>query len=227
MLNFSTSNTVSWPTPQSTAVPVVSPITPVQPAQGGAGRDAQAGLGFDQKRQPTQQSKDGSNPQGAPLLPREADPSAPAQSAKGREIDAVAQRAAQEAAAKEAEQRASDKEEIHQKLREVLSSVWQASAAVVDRALGRDPVAEGSALQSDTSSGLAAVAASLTARRPMLPAPLPVPPSIAQAAPEPDTSVALPGSGQHLPMTDVVAYDEHGNGSVPPPEAGSLVDQRV
>jgi len=226
MLNFSTSNAVSWPTPPSTAVPAVTPITPVQPAPG-SGRDAQAGLGFDQKRQPAQQAKDGNSQQGAPILPREADASAPAQTAKGREPDAVAQRAAQEAAAQEAEQRAKDKEEIHQRLREVLSSVWQASAAVVDRALGRDPATEVPGPPAGTSSGLSTVAASLSARRPMLPAPLPVTPPIAQATPVSDTSVALPGSGQNMQATEVVAYDERGNGSVLPHEAGSLVDQRV
>lgn len=226
MLNFSASNAVSWPTPQSTAVPAVTPITPVQPAQG-AGRDAQAGLGFGQNRQPAQQHKAGSNPQGASPTSREADPSAPGQAAQGREGDVVAQREAQEAAAKEAEQLASDKEEIHRRLREVLSNVWQASAAVVDRALGRDPASEAPGSPTGTSSALSTVAASLTARRTMLPAPLPAPAPIAQAKPAPDTSAALPGSGQLLPVADVVAYDEHGNGSVPPLEAGSLVDQRV
>lgn len=226
MLNFSASNAVSWPTPQSTAVPAVTPITPVQPAQG-AGRDAQAGLGFGQNRQPAQQPKAGSNPQGVSPTARDADPSAPGRAAQGRERDVVAQREAQEAAAKEAEQLASDKEEIHRRLREVLSNVWQASAAVVDRALGRDPASEVPGSPTGTSSALSTVAASLTARRPMLPAPLPAPAPIAQATPAPDNSAALPGSGQLLPVADVVAYDEHGNGSVPPHEAGSLVDQRV
>ncbi|MBA4266002.1 MAG: hypothetical protein C0453_13040 [Comamonadaceae bacterium] len=217
---------MSWPTPQSTAVPAVTPVTPVQPAPG-AGRDAQAGLGFGQNRQPAQQSKDGGRQQGAPILPREADGSAPTQTAKGRESDAATQREAQEAAALEAEQRAKDKEEVHLRLREVLSSVWQASAAVVDRALGRDPAAETPGPPSSTASGLSAVAASLTARRPMLPAPIQVSAPIAQAAPVSGTSDALPGAGQNLPTTDVVAYDERGNGSVAPHEAGSLVDQRV
>jgi len=226
MLNFSASNAVSWPTPQSTAVPAVTPITPVQPAQG-AGRDAQAGLGFGQNRQPAQQPKAGNNTQGASSISREADPSAPGQAAQGRKGDVVAQREAQEAAAKEAEQLASDKEEIHRRLREVLSNVWQASAAVVDRALGRDPASEVPGSPTGTSSALSTVAASLTARRPMLPAPLPAPAPIAQATPAPDTNAALPGSGQLMPVADVVAYDEHGNGSVPPHEAGSLVDQRV
>jgi len=220
MLNFSASNPVSWPTPPSTAVPAVTPITPVQPTPG-AGRDAQSGLGFGQNRQPAQKSKDGGNQQGAPILPREADASPSAQTAKARDPDAVTQRAAQEAAAREAEQRAQDKEEIHQRLREVLSSVWQASAAVVDRALGRDPATEVTGTPSGTSSGLSAVATSLAARRPMPPAPLPA------SVPVPEISDALPGAGQILPTTDVVAYDERGNGSATPHEAGSLVDQRV
>ena len=226
MLNFSASNAVSWSTPQSTAVPAVSPITPVQPAQG-AGRDAQAGLGFGQNRQTAQQPKAGSNPQGASSTSREAEPSAPVQAAQGREGDVVAQREAQEAAAKEAEQLASDKEEIHRRLREVLFNVWQASAAVVDGAQGRDSASEVPGSPTGTSSALSTVAASLTARRPMLPAALPAPAPIAQATPAPDTPAVMSGSGQILPLADVVAYDERGNGSVPPHEAGSLVDQRV
>ncbi|MDO8906140.1 hypothetical protein [Hydrogenophaga sp.] len=226
MLNFSASNVVSWPTPQSTAVPAVTPITPVQPAPG-AGRDAQAGLGFDQKRQSAQQSKDGSSPQGAPKLPRDADASAPAQSTQSREAEAVAQRAAREASAREIEQRASEKEAIHQHLREVLSNVWQASAAVVDRALGRDAAAELPGPSSGSSSALAAVAASLTGRRPVLLAPESLSAPVVQALPAPDTSDALSGAKQIQTMTDVVAYDERGNGTVTPHEAGSLVDQRV
>ncbi|MDR7150882.1 hypothetical protein J2W49_002845 [Hydrogenophaga palleronii] len=216
MLNFSASQAVSWPTPPSTAVPAVTPIAPVQPAQG-AGRDAQAGLGFGQNRQAAYQPKAGGHPQGASQLPGEADPSVQGQAGKSREGDVLAQREAQEVAAKEAEQRASDKEEIHRRLREVLSNVWQASAAVVDRALGRDPASEAPGSSTGTSSALSTVAASLTARPALLPAP----------SPAPDPSPALSGSGQPVPMTDVVAYDEHGNGSVPPHEAGSLVDQRV
>lgn len=228
MLNVSASNPVSWttPTPPSTAVPAVTPVTPVQPAQG-AGRDAQAGLGYGQNRQSAHQSKDGSGQPGAPMLPRDTDASARGQEARGRESDAVDQRAAQEAAAQEAEQRAQDKEEIHQRLREVLSNIWQASAAVVDRALGRDDAVETAGPPSGTASGLSAVATSLAARRPMLPAPLPLSPPAAQTAPVSSFSDALPGAGQHLPTTDVVAYDERGNGSVPSLEAGSLVDQRV
>lgn len=224
MLNFSASNTVSWPTPPSTAVPALTPITPVQPAQG-AGRDAQAGLGFGQNRPSAQPPKAGGNPQGGSPVPREADSPAPGQATPTREGDALAQREAQEAAAKEAEQRASDKEEIHRRLREVLSNVWQASAAVVDRALGREPANEapGSPAGASSASALSNVAASLTANRPMLPAPVPV----AQATSAPDNSANLPGSGQFLPVADVVAYDERGNGSVSPQEAGSLVDRRV
>jgi len=226
MLNFSASNTVSWPTPPSTAVPAVTPITPVQ-ATPGAGRDPQAGLGSGQNRQAAQQPKDGSRQQGAPILPREADASAPVQTSRGRESDAVIQREAQEAAAREAEQRAKDKEDIHLRLREVLSSVWQASAAVVDRALGREPATETPGPSGSASSGLSAVATSLTTRRPMLPAPVPVTSPMAQPTPVSAASDALPGAGQSLQPVDLVAYDEHGNGSVPPHEAGSLVDQRV
>lgn len=230
MLNFSASNVVSWPTPQSTAVPAVTPITPVKPAPG-AGRDAQAGLGFDQKRQSAQQSRDGSSPQSAPKLPRDTDASAPAQSTQSREAEAVAQRAAKEASVREIEQRASEKEAIHQHLREVLSNVWQASAAVVERALGRDAAVELPGPSSGASSALAAMAASLTGRRPVLLAPVSVVPSVGpqvvQAMSVPDTSDTLSGARQTQSMTDVVAYDERGNGTVTPHEAGSLVDHRV
>lgn len=227
LLNFSASHPVSWPTPPSTAVPAVTPVAPVQPAQG-AGRDPQAGLGNGQNRQSANQSKDRSDQQGAPILPRETDASTPGQDARARESGTGEQRAVQEAAARAAEQRAKDKEEIYQRLREVLSNVWQASAAVVDRALERDAASETSGPPGGgTASGLTTVATLMTARRPMLSAPLPVSPPIAQATPVSDSRDALPGAGQNLPTTDVVAYDERGNGSAPLREAGRLVDQRV
>lgn len=231
MLNFSTSSAVSWPTPQSTAVPVVSPIAPIQPAQG-ARQDAQTGLGAGQDRPTPRQTKDEAESKGAPLLPREpAGPKGPAGQAAS---EAEARRAAEEAAAEaasEAERRATSRQAIHKTLQEALSNVWQASAAVVDRALGLDPASEAPGPRSDTAPDLSAAASALIPRRPLLlpavrqehlvPAPLPMPLA------ETDSRDATAAAPQALPSPEVVAYDERGNGSAPPPESGSLFDQLV
>jgi hypothetical protein len=228
MLNISTSNAVSWPTPQSTAVPAVASVAPVQAVQG-AGRDAQAGLGAGQDRSSStrrQAAKEEQAPNGAPLLPRGSGDAAAEAAPRSREAEMAAREAAEEAAAELAEQQANAKEEIHQRLQEVLSSVWQASAAVVDRALGREGAAEGSAEVGQSGSGVAA----LPPRRQMMVVaqgggltPVdtvgPVAPLVAGGAPMVSAAAADPA--------DLVAYDERGNGSVLPPEAGSLLSRRV
>lgn len=242
MLNISTTPTVSWPTPQSTAVPAVSPIAPVQAAQG-AGRDAQAGLGAGQDRSSSarRQAKEDEAPNGAPLLPRGAGDGTALQGSASREAEAAAREAAEEAAAELAEQQASAKEEIHQRLQEVLSSVWQASAAVVDRALGRESEAGASGEVGKSGGGAQGVLA-LPPRRPMVVVQgagfMPVD-TVGPAGPVVQVSAGAPlgapavadaGNGAGVSPSDpadLVAYDERGNGSVLPPEAGSLLSRRV
>jgi hypothetical protein len=245
MLNISTSNAVSWPTPQSTAVPAVSSVAPVQATQG-AGRDAQAGLGAGQDRSASarRQGKEEQAPNGAPLLPRGSGEGAALLGSRSREADVAAREAAEEAAVEMAEQQANAKEEIHQRLQEVLSSVWQASAAVVDRALGREgaPGANGEVGQSGKSGSGAGVLA-LPPRRNMVVVqgagftpvetvgPVALVAQVASGTAVGPSSVAAEagiGAGVSPPdPADLVAYDERGNGSVLPPEAGGLLSRRV
>lgn len=227
MLNLTTANPVSWPTAPSTAVPPVPAIAAVQPVPG-AGRDPQAGLGAGQDRAtPQKKDRGAGSPEGAPLLPRgQGETLGHASNASARVADAAARKAAEEAVAALAEEQANAKEEIHQRLQEVLSTVWQASAAVVDRALGREPSDNPAA-----SPGGASVSA-VPPRRALLV--LPGADGAVRAAPAGGTvteGVVLPeGQGpvsSAAAASDLVAYDERGNGSVQAPEAGSLISRRV
>jgi hypothetical protein len=240
MLNISSTTPVSWPTPVSTAVAPVSPVSAVQPVQAG-GNDAKTQMGFGRDgraAQPHTPDAAAGSPQraaadGAPSLPAEA-AGAPAPP------DPVAQRKLKQEAAQAAEQaRAKDKQAVEH-LQSVLSRMWEASAAVVGNALGIEPP-KGSELpgtQSDTAPDLSAVAASLIPRK------LPVPERAARSAPQPLPLPDLPGQSQvgggaeavqsdavaiaePMAAEQVVAYDEHGNSSLAPLEAGSLISERV
>jgi hypothetical protein len=147
MLNISSTSAVSWPTPVAIGVAPVTPVAAVQPAQASGGSDGQTQTGFGregrapQQRQVTAAGRSGaearapaeaSHPAALPrdpnTLPREPAPP-----------DAGAQRQARQEAARVAEQdKARDRQAIEH-LQTVLSNMWEASAAVVDRALGREP----------------------------------------------------------------------------------------
>ncbi len=229
MLNFSTSNAVSWPTPQGNAVPAVAAVASVQPVQGAA-RDAQAGLGAGQDNAASRHAKGEPGAKGMPRPQREPDtPGGLAGPSTGGAVaEAEARKVAQEEA--EAERRATSRREIHKALQETLTNVWQASAAVVDRALGLEPASEAPGPRSDTAPDLSAAAAALIPRRPLppaarqeLPAPAPLPLPLAET----DSSDSAAASQAPPSPEEVVAYDERGNGSVPPPESGSLFDRLV
>ena len=240
MLNISSTTPVSWPTPASTAVAPVSPVATVQPVQtGGNDGKTQMGFGRDGRAAPPRTaegaagSPQGATPDGAPALPGEAS-GAPALQ------DPVEQRKLKQEAAKAAEQeRAKDKKAVEH-LQSVLSRMWEASAAVVGNALGIEPPKNGElpGNQSDTAPDLSAVAAS------MIPRKLPVAERAARSAPQPLPLTDLPdlpqaGGGLEAAQADavavaepvttdqVVAYDEHGNSSLAPLEAGSLISERV
>ena len=55
MLNISTSNAVSWPTPVATGVAPVTPVAAVQPAQASGGSDGQTQTGFGREGRAPQQ----------------------------------------------------------------------------------------------------------------------------------------------------------------------------
>lgn len=239
MINISNNHPVSWPQASAPVVAPVSAVSAVKPVQDGRG-DGQAGLGGGrggaatpaQRREAARNagSEPPAGPEAAPLLPREANKGsadAPSDMALKRE----------QAEAKKAEQaeRAQKAEEQSKKLQlqEVLTSVWQASAAVVDRVLARSSAGEADAVgnQSDTSPSLGVASAMLTPRKvvapeqpalpPVEPLPWPVMPEDSSAAQAPVIDV------DPRPVQEVVAYDEHGNSSLAPLEAGSLVSERV
>lgn len=238
MINISSASPVSWPTPPSTAVAPVGPATPVKPVQAG-GRETQDDV---QARREARQPRAGAPREAQdpatdapPLLPREsAGGGAGAADVQARQ-DAAVQRAE---AQKKAEADKAGHKKAMDRLQEVLSSMWAASAAVVDQALGR--ASERSELpgsQSDTAPDLSAVAASTINRR------LPPPPGRAGQAgetlPQPaadgmpwpvmppaaDETPAAAAPG--VPGGEVIAYDENGNSSLAPLEAGSIISERV
>jgi hypothetical protein len=240
MINISSATPVSWPTPPSTAVAPVSPAMPVKPVQAG-GRETQtdgetrrdARLPQPRAGAPRQPGAEAAD--APPLLPREAAAGAQGPDATQARQDAVAQRAEQ--ALKKAEADKANHRKAMERLQDVLSSMWAASAAVVDQALGREPNAgdlPGS--QSDTAPDLSAVAASTISRRQAarLADAVPTPQGGEAAAqgmtwpvmPPATEEAAAPGAPE-VPGGEVVAYDEHGNSSLAPLEAGSIISERV
>lgn len=244
MINISTSHVVSWPTPAGPAVAPVSPITAVQPVRE-SGRDPQTGFGAGRdgqgaaSRAPANRgapAEADATPEPAPLLPRSYGP-AGADGRTGPQADLAAaqlknQQQAEQAAAQQAEEQA-EAANRKQQLQAVLTTVWQASAAVVERALDQlaGSPSELPGTQSDTSPDLSAVAAAQMNRRPLLP------PAVTQTPLEPlpwpvmppsdETTAAVEAPADILAVEDVVAYDENGNGSRAPVEAGSIISERV
>jgi hypothetical protein len=234
MLNISSTSAVSWPMPLSTAVAPVTPVVAVQSVQASGGSDGQTQTGFGREGRAPQQHGNAASRSGtdarapaeaaAPAQPRDPNalPKAPVPP------DAATLRQARQEAAKVAEQaKARDRQAIEH-LQTMLSNMWEASAAVVDRALGREPAAPGN--QSDTAPDLSQVAAATIPRKALVPER-----PQAKPAQEPLPWPTSPGAvdGEDLaPAIDVhggevVAYDERGVSSLAPLEAGSLISHRV
>lgn len=236
MLNVSSPSAVSWPTPTSVAVAPVHPVAAVPSVQTGSqDGKTQMGFGRDDRAAP-QRAVAGGRPavdeRGAPV-----DGAGTPAAGTPAPHDVAAQRQARQEAAQAAEKKqASDKKAVEH-LQNVLSRMWEASAAVVDRALGIEPPngAEVPGVQSDTAPDLSAVAASTIPRKPVVvaerqakpahePLPWPVMPESAEA------EVDVVGDGVVVgedAVAEVVAYDEHGHGSAAPVEAGAIISERV
>lgn len=239
MLNISSTSTVSWPTPVSTAVAPVPSVAAVQPVQtGGNDGKAQMGFGRDGADAPPQFAAGrgaadarAPTPEGATATPA-GEPRLPATH------DVAAARQARQQATQVAEQREAKDKKALEHLQNALSRMWEASAAVVDRALGIEP-SKGSELpgnQSDTAPDLSAVTASMIPRKPLVaermprPALEPLPwPVMPQAGEGEGEAVNVVGDGVPIEtnMAEVVAYDEHGHGSQAPVEAGAIFSERV
>jgi hypothetical protein len=236
MLNISSTSAVSWPTPVSTAVAPVTPVAAVQPVQAGGGSDGQTQTAFGREGRTPQQHGNAASRRGtdarapaeaaaAPAVPRDPNalPKAPAPP------DAATQRQARQEAVKLAEkEKARDRQAIEH-LQTMLSNMWEASAAVVDRALGREPATPGN--QSDTAPDLSQVAASTIPRKPLVPDRPQANKPAQEPLPWPTGSGGVDGEDMAPAMEvqggDVVAYDERGNSSPAPMEAGSLISHRV
>ncbi|WP_439590160.1 hypothetical protein [Hydrogenophaga sp.] len=219
MINLTSSTPVSWPTPSSTAVAPVTAVPAVAALPGG--RETQTG---------PRSGREGAghsfpSPAGERSMARAANPATPAgvppQEAHGAG-DFAAQATQRQEMQREAHAARERDQRAMEHLKEVLTSVWQASAAVVDRALGRESTEALPGSRSDTAPDLSQVAASLVARRaPVLTSSRPVP-----SVPIGQTWVGE--ARQDEPnAAEVVAYDEHGNSSLMPLEAGSHFSQRV
>lgn len=219
MINLTSTPAVSWPTPTSVAVAPVPAVPAVAALPGG--RETQTGPrsgreGTDHAFASSTGERSTARATGSP---------APA-GAPQEEVSGANDHATQAALRQQAQQEASAARERDQRamehLKEVLSSVWQASAAVVDRALGRESTEASPGARSDTAPDLSQVAATLVARRaPVLTSSKPVPTV-------PTGQSWVPESLQNeTNSADVVAYDEHGNSSLMPLEAGSLISHRV
>jgi hypothetical protein len=224
MISFTTSQPVHWPPAASPVVAPVASVSAVQPTQA-TSRDTQTGAntgGRDGQAQATRLASGGKDTTEstalptAPLLPRE-------QAEGGRENAPSSQaETAEKAERLAAEAQAQEKAEQKRPLQDVLTSVWKASAAVVDVVLGREQqlqaaAAAGSATGVGPSGVIAPVATDTTqAEVTGTAVPTAVPNN---AAPTP------PGEGRS--GQEPVAYTEQGTSSWAPLEAGSLISRRV
>lgn len=216
MINIAQPNPVAWPPRTSTAVAPVAAVAAIRPlqesarnGQSGAGRESELPGARNERRVEGREA-------GRPMRDAGADgvrPGAGRTAGEGREVGDVAARRELEQAARQqaAEQVAEEARRVQRQ--ELLTNVWKASAAVVDRVLGRE---EGAAVNAASASS----ASETPARQPVEQLSLPWPVMSQETRP-----------GQTRPdfpaPQDVVAYDERGNSNLAPLEAGALISRRV
>jgi hypothetical protein len=217
MINISTQLPAVW-TPQAAQTPAaVAAVAPIRPVQE-SGRNGQSGAGTDPETQAARQGRRRPDSESAPILPRRSSQEEASTGALRSTSNAQAERLAQADAEQRAEQEAAQQAAEaarREQLQSVLTNVWKASAAVVDRVLGRDDAAAGGATVSGTAAGA------------------PDPTSV-RSQPAEQLSLPWPVQSQEraLPaaMNDgrvPVAYDERGNSSLAPLEPGALISRRV
>ncbi len=212
MLGITTSQPVHWPPSASPAVASVTPVGAVTPAQGmlrdpsssgfGSGRDGQSGVTPD-AAQDRRASSDKGSPEtkAAPILPGEKQEGGRAGASSGLADTAQTQELDKQAKA-QAEERAAQQLQ----LQEVLSTVWKASAAVVDVVLGRD--AGGAAGSANPATEANKVA------------------SATQAASGPLTIGPSAQAVQRLP-SDPVTYSDQGAGVWEAVETGTRLNKKA
>lgn len=245
MLSIPSTN-YSWPSPpaNSTVTPT-QPVVPISGVQSGA-NNPQAGMGYgqeghgaqrpersaqtDESRASAEKPKESS---AAPLLPRQNP-----EKQEGQETASAAQEVSadeeRERVAQEQKDAVERTQALREQLREVLSSVWQASAAVVERALNVDvPTVEAA---NDASAASAAapdpmVLATQAAAVAAVEASAETSPEYSpfeSGSSEADAIAALRAGAMGSPdLGPVEAYDAKGQGSRAQPASGNLVDQRA
>ena len=223
MISFTTSQPVHWPPAASPVVAPVAIVSAVQPTQA-LSRDTQTGTntgGRDGQAQATRVASGGKDaaestaPPTAPLLPRE-------QTDGGRENAPTSQaEAAEKAERLAAEALAQEKAAQKLPLQDVLTSVWKASAAVVDVVLGREQQLQAAAAESATGVGPSAAIAPVASDT----SPAQVTATVVPTAVPNNAAPTQPGEGRS--GQEPVAYTEQGTSSWAPLEAGSLISRRV
>jgi hypothetical protein len=229
MLNISTTHSVSWPQPGGAQVAAVSAVDAVRPVQdsrrsGHSGSEPQTtDAGQRQKKGVTSSEADR-----APLLPRtsraDADRAGRVAGRNDNQADNAALREAEQAEKKLAAEKA-EAQARKQSLQAVLSDVWKASAAVVDRVLGRDEAPRHASPEGGVDGAAATPTSGPVALKKPAPEPLPWP-----VMPEDPAARAAAASAQPFESglaQEVVAYDERGNSSLAPLETGVLLDRRI
>lgn len=223
MISFTTSQPVHWPPAASPVVAPVAIVSAVQPTQA-LSRDTQTGTntgGRDGQAQATRVASGGKDaaestaPPTAPLLPREQ--------AEGNRESAPASQAeaAEKAERLAAEAQAQEKAAQKLPLQDVLTSVWKASAAVVDVVLGREQQLQAAAAESATGVGPSAAIAPVASDT----SPAQVTATVVPTAVPNNAAPTQPGEGRS--GQEPVAYTEQGTSSWAPLEAGSLISRRV
>lgn len=215
MLGITSSQPVHWPPATSPAVAPVAPVGAVTPAQGmlrdssssgfGSGREGRSGVTPDatQGRQ-TSKDKGTTETKAAPILPGEK-PEAGLTGASTSAADAAQSQEQNKQAQAQAEERAAQQLQ----LQEVLSSVWKASAAVVDVVLGRDAATAAASVGSATQATDVNPSSSVT-----------------QASPDALTIRQNPPAVQQAP-SDPVTYSDQGAGVWNAVETGTRVNQKA
>jgi len=193
----------------------VAAVTAVRPLQEGA-RNGQSGTGPEQDK-PSARADRRADAREAARQARDAagDGARVSVGRKGtggaESSDRQVRREAEQNAKQLAIEQAADEARRAQR-QELLTNVWKASAAVVDRVLGHDDAtAVQSAAESRALSG---------SPQPMeqVELPWPVMPQEARS----------PGANADFPSPEeVVAYDERGNSNLAPFETGMLINERV
>lgn len=214
MINISTPWPTAWTPSASPPTSAVAAVIAVRPAKD-SGRHTQSGADPQVPSADLARQRSESAREAAPMLPHKSAQDAATAVAASREPSHTLSRAdTQQLAQQEADEQAA-KDARHQQLKAVLTNVWKASAAVVDRVLARDDGLVAGAPANATLSGAPAEWATRGSNAEQLSLPWPVMPQ------QRELPAAL--NEGRAPM----AYDERGISNLMPLEPGALISHRV